>query len=154
MNKLIPCISRSHILEPKNKFFLFLCKNILEKLILYRRIFFQICYGNTKNLSSPFLTHTYKFEAYFLNQFLGSKGYYNINYRIDYIMIIIYVLILLQIFGKIEDLFPKLLDALSDPSDEVSQSFRTKLLLFLCVWYYGYSVLTEIKPGLGDFEHR
>lgn len=69
-------------------------------------------------------------------------------------IIIIDVLILLQIFGKIEDLFPKLLDALSDPSDEVSQSFRTKLLLFLCVWYYGYSVLTEIKPGLGDFEHR
>ena len=30
--KSIPCISRPPNLEPKNKFFLFLCKNFLEKL--------------------------------------------------------------------------------------------------------------------------
>ena len=41
----------SPILEPKNKFFLFLGTNYLEKLIFYLRIFFQVCYGYKKNLS-------------------------------------------------------------------------------------------------------
>ena len=33
--KSIPCISPPPILEPKNKFFVFLGENFLEKLILY-----------------------------------------------------------------------------------------------------------------------
>ena len=41
-------------MEPKNKFFLFLGKNFLEKLIFYLRIFFQVHYGYTKNLSWTF----------------------------------------------------------------------------------------------------
>ena len=47
----IPCVSRAPILEPENKFFLLLGKNFLEKLIFYLRIFFQVHYGYTKNLS-------------------------------------------------------------------------------------------------------
>ena len=42
--KSIPCISRPPILEPKNKFFLFLCQNFLEKLLFYLRISSQIRY--------------------------------------------------------------------------------------------------------------
>ena len=49
--KLIPCISLPPILEPKNKFFLFLGENFLEKLILYLRIFFQARYSYTKNIT-------------------------------------------------------------------------------------------------------
>ena len=49
--KLIPCISRLPILEPKNKFFVFLGKNFLENIIFYLRIFFQAPYGYMKNLS-------------------------------------------------------------------------------------------------------
>ena len=41
------CISRPPILEPKKVFLM----NFLEKLILYRRIFFQVHDGYTKNLS-------------------------------------------------------------------------------------------------------
>ena len=33
--KSIPCISQPPMLEPKDKFFLFLCKNFLEKLLFY-----------------------------------------------------------------------------------------------------------------------
>ena len=36
------------ILEPKNKFFLFLGKNVLQKLIFYLRICFQVHYVHTK----------------------------------------------------------------------------------------------------------
>ena len=46
--KSIPCISRPPILEPKNKFFLFLCKNFLEKRLFYLRSSFQIRYGFMK----------------------------------------------------------------------------------------------------------
>ena len=52
--KSILCVSRPPILEPTNKFFLFLGKNFLEKLIFYLRIFFQVCYGYTKNYSWTF----------------------------------------------------------------------------------------------------
>ena len=38
------------ILEPKNKFFLFLGKNFLETLIFYLRIFFQVRYCYTKKI--------------------------------------------------------------------------------------------------------
>ena len=41
------CISRPPILEPKKVFLM----NFLEKLILYRGIFFQVHDGYTKNLS-------------------------------------------------------------------------------------------------------
>ena len=37
--------------EAKNKFFLFLDKNFLQKRIFYLRIFFQVHYVHTKNLS-------------------------------------------------------------------------------------------------------
>ena len=47
--KSIPCISQPPILESKNMFFLFLGKNFLEKQIIYRRIFFQVRYGYTKD---------------------------------------------------------------------------------------------------------
>ena len=50
--KSIPCISRPPILEPKNKFFLFLCKNFLEKPIFYLRISFQIHYGYMKKVTT------------------------------------------------------------------------------------------------------
>ena len=50
--KSIPCISRPPILEPKNKFFLFLCKNFLEKLLFYLRISFQIHYGFMKKTTA------------------------------------------------------------------------------------------------------
>ena len=55
MYKSIPCISRPPILEPKNKFFLFLWKNFLFDL----RISFQIRYGlmkkeNTTSLDVKF----------------------------------------------------------------------------------------------------
>ena len=48
VHKLIPCISRPPILEPKNKFFLFLGENFLEKLILNLRTFFQARYNHSK----------------------------------------------------------------------------------------------------------
>ena len=51
-----PVYKLTPILEPKNKFFLFLGKNFLEKLIFYLRIFFQVHYGYTKkNCSELFL---------------------------------------------------------------------------------------------------
>ena len=50
--KSIPCISRPPILELKNKFFLFLCRNFLEKLLLYLRISLQICYGFMKKTTA------------------------------------------------------------------------------------------------------
>ena len=49
---IYPCISRPPILEPKNKFFLFLCKNFLEKLLFYLRISFQIRYGFMKKTTA------------------------------------------------------------------------------------------------------
>ena len=51
---IYPCISQHPILEPKNKFSLFLSKNFLEKLNFYLRIFFQVRYGYTQNLSEVF----------------------------------------------------------------------------------------------------
>ena len=53
-SKTILCISQPPILEPQNKFFLFLGKNFLAKFIFYLRVFFQVCYGYTKNLSWNF----------------------------------------------------------------------------------------------------
>ena len=50
----IPCVSRAPILEPENKSFVLLGKNLLEKVIFYLRIFFQACYGYMKNLSWAF----------------------------------------------------------------------------------------------------
>ena len=50
--RIYPCIRRSPILEPKNKFFLFLCKNFLEKLLFYLRISFQIRYGFMKKTTA------------------------------------------------------------------------------------------------------
>ena len=50
--KSIPCISRRPISEPKNKFFLFLGENFLEKLILYLRTFFQARYRYTKKITA------------------------------------------------------------------------------------------------------
>ena len=50
--KSILCINRPQILEPKNKFFLFLCKNFLEKLLFYLRISFQIRYGFMKKTTA------------------------------------------------------------------------------------------------------
>ena len=51
--KSIPCISRPPILELKNKFFfLFLCKNFLEKLLFYLRISLQIRYGFMKKTTA------------------------------------------------------------------------------------------------------
>ena len=50
--KSIPCISRPPILEPKNKVFLFLCENFLEKLLFYLRISFQIRYGLMKKTTA------------------------------------------------------------------------------------------------------
>ena len=52
--KSIPCISRPSILEPKNKFLLFLGENYGEKLILYLRTFFQACYSYTKKNHTKF----------------------------------------------------------------------------------------------------
>ena len=52
VHKLIPCISRPPILEPKNKFFLFLGENFLEKLILDLRTFFQARYSYTKKITA------------------------------------------------------------------------------------------------------
>ena len=42
MYKSIPCISWPPILKAKNRFFLFLGENFLEKLIFYLRIFFEV----------------------------------------------------------------------------------------------------------------
>ena len=39
-------------MEPKNKFFLFLGENFLEKLILYLRTFFQARYSYTKKITA------------------------------------------------------------------------------------------------------
>jgi len=50
--KSIPCISRPLILKPKNKFFLFMWKNFLEKLLFYRRISFQIRYSFMKKTTA------------------------------------------------------------------------------------------------------
>ena len=50
--RIYPCISRPPTLEPKNKFFLFLWKNFLEKLLFYRRISFQIRYGFMKKTTA------------------------------------------------------------------------------------------------------
>ena len=50
--RVYPCISRLPILEPKNKFFLFLGENFLEKLILHLRTFFQACYSYTKEITA------------------------------------------------------------------------------------------------------
>ena len=47
-----PCISRPPILEPKNKFSLFLGENFLEKLILYLKNFFQARYSYTKKTTT------------------------------------------------------------------------------------------------------
>ena len=47
-----PYISRSPILEPKNKFFVFLGENFLEKLILHIRTFFQARYRYTKKITA------------------------------------------------------------------------------------------------------
>ena len=47
-----PCISRPPILEPKNKFFLFLGKNFLEKLILYFLEFSFRYYGYMKKITA------------------------------------------------------------------------------------------------------
>ena len=52
MYKSIPCIGRAPILEPKNKFFLSLGKNFLEKLIFYLRIFFEVCNGYMKKITA------------------------------------------------------------------------------------------------------
>ena len=52
--KSIPCISRSPILEPKNKSFLFLGENFLEKLILYIRTFIQTCLSYTQKITASF----------------------------------------------------------------------------------------------------
>ena len=46
------CISRPPILEPKNKFFLFLGKNFLEKLILYFLEFSFRYYGYMKKITA------------------------------------------------------------------------------------------------------
>ena len=50
----IPCISQPPILEPKNMFFVFLGNNFLEKQLIYRRIFFQVRYGYTKDFVPNF----------------------------------------------------------------------------------------------------
>ena len=55
--KLIPCISRPPILEPKNKFFLFLCKNFLEKLIFYLIRHAIVARKICPDFLSQFLTH-------------------------------------------------------------------------------------------------
>ena len=52
MYKSNPCISRPPILEPKNKFFLFLGKNFLEKLILYFLEFSFRYYGYMKKITA------------------------------------------------------------------------------------------------------
>ena len=48
--RIHPVYKSTPILEPKDKFFLFLGKSFLEKLIFYLRIFFQVCYGYTKKI--------------------------------------------------------------------------------------------------------
>ena len=45
------CKSTPHF-GAKNKFFLFLGENFLEKLILYRRTFFQAHYSYTKKITA------------------------------------------------------------------------------------------------------
>ena len=75
---IYPCISRQLILEPKNKFFLFLGKNFLEKLIFYLRIFFQGSYCYMKKICPElFFISVFdpivKVEGNFLDQFLGCK---------------------------------------------------------------------------------
>ena len=50
-----PVYKSTPILEPKNKFFLFLGKDGFEKLIFYLRIFFQVYYDYMRNLSWTFL---------------------------------------------------------------------------------------------------
>ena len=60
--QVYPAYKSTPILEPKNKFFLFLGKNAFEKLIFYLRIFFQVRYGYTEKIVlnffwSQFLTH-------------------------------------------------------------------------------------------------
>ena len=72
---IYPCISRQLILEPKNKFFLFLGKNFLEKVIFYLRIFFQGSYCYMKKICPElfFISQFVKVEGNFLDQFLGCK---------------------------------------------------------------------------------
>ena len=73
--KSIPCIPVSWlpIFEPKNKLFLFLGKNFLEKLIFYLQFFFQKPHGYTKNLSWTFFDLSfwpmYKLLAIFWTDF-------------------------------------------------------------------------------------
>ena len=50
--KSIPCISQPPILEPKNRFFLFVGENFLEKLILYLRTLFQARYSYMKKITA------------------------------------------------------------------------------------------------------
>ena len=50
--KSIPYISQPPILEPKNKFFLFLGENFLKKVILNLRTFFQARYSYTKKITA------------------------------------------------------------------------------------------------------
>ena len=71
--KSILCISRPPILEPKNKFFLFLCKNFLEKLIFHQRISFLACYGYTKKITASLdvkftIAHTWAFRHVLVTQ--------------------------------------------------------------------------------------
>ena len=47
--KSIQCRTQPSIMEPKNKFFLFLCKDFVEKPIFYLRISFQVRYGYMKS---------------------------------------------------------------------------------------------------------
>ena len=48
----LPVYKSTPILEPKNKFFLFLGENFLEKLILYLGTFFQARYSSTKKITA------------------------------------------------------------------------------------------------------
>ena len=65
MCKLIPCISQPFPLKPKNKFFLFLGKNFLDKLFCYLRIFFQY----------PMVTWKICPELFFISIFDPCKGW-------------------------------------------------------------------------------
>ena len=78
MYKSIPWLYKlTPILDPKNKFFLFLEKNFLEKLIFYLRIFFQVHYGYTKNLPWTFFYLSfwpvYKSRVIFWTDFFSCK---------------------------------------------------------------------------------
>ena len=74
----------------KNKFFLFLCNNFLEKLIFYLRISFQTYYGFMKKITATLIKFTisvtwafrvlkrHDYKLHFLHNFLNKLTKSNI----------------------------------------------------------------------------